>query len=202
MGGFFGVASKGDCITDLFYGTDYHSHLGTKRGGMAIIGSDGFVAHHPQHRKQPSSAPNSTTISPAWRAQRHRRHQRHRRSAAAHPLASRRLRDRHRRASCSNTEALAAEAFRNRRMHFSEMSERRHQSHRARRHADQPGGPFEDGHRRAQAAIEGSCSILAADRKRHLRRPRPARPHAGHHRPQRRRHGRDLGNLRLSESRL
>lgn len=35
MGGFFGVASKNDCITDVFFGTDYHSHLGTKRGGMA-----------------------------------------------------------------------------------------------------------------------------------------------------------------------
>jgi amidophosphoribosyltransferase len=36
MGGFFGVASKHDCVTDLFYGTDYHSHLGTRRGGMAV----------------------------------------------------------------------------------------------------------------------------------------------------------------------
>ncbi len=36
MGGFFGVASKQDCVTDLFYGTDYHSHLGTKRGGLAV----------------------------------------------------------------------------------------------------------------------------------------------------------------------
>jgi amidophosphoribosyltransferase len=35
MGGFFGTVSKEKCITDLFYGTDYHSHLGTKRGGMA-----------------------------------------------------------------------------------------------------------------------------------------------------------------------
>jgi amidophosphoribosyltransferase len=31
MGGFFGVASKTDCVADLFYGTDYHSHLGTMR---------------------------------------------------------------------------------------------------------------------------------------------------------------------------
>lgn len=34
MGGFFGVASKEDCVSDLFYGTDYHSHLGTMRGGL------------------------------------------------------------------------------------------------------------------------------------------------------------------------
>jgi len=36
MGGLFGTVSKEDCVTDLFYGTDYHSHLGTKRGGMAV----------------------------------------------------------------------------------------------------------------------------------------------------------------------
>ena len=36
MGGFFGVASKQDCVFDLFYGTDYHSHLGTRRAGLAV----------------------------------------------------------------------------------------------------------------------------------------------------------------------
>ena len=35
MGGFFGVVSKHDAISDTFFGTDYHSHLGTRRGGMA-----------------------------------------------------------------------------------------------------------------------------------------------------------------------
>lgn len=34
MGGFFGAASENDCVTDVFFGTDYHSHLGTRRGGM------------------------------------------------------------------------------------------------------------------------------------------------------------------------
>ena len=42
MGGFFGVASKNDCVFDLFFGTDYHSHLGTRRGGMAVYGDGGF----------------------------------------------------------------------------------------------------------------------------------------------------------------
>jgi amidophosphoribosyltransferase len=36
MGGFFGVASTESCVCDLFYGTDYHSHLGTMRGGLAV----------------------------------------------------------------------------------------------------------------------------------------------------------------------
>ena len=42
MGGFFAVASKEDCVFDLFFGTDYHSHLGTRRGGMAVYGKSGF----------------------------------------------------------------------------------------------------------------------------------------------------------------
>ena len=42
MGGFFGVASKEDSVFDLFFGIDYHSHLGTRRGGMAVYGEDGF----------------------------------------------------------------------------------------------------------------------------------------------------------------
>jgi amidophosphoribosyltransferase len=42
MGGFFAVASKSYCVFDLFFGTDYHSHLGTRRGGMAVYGSNGF----------------------------------------------------------------------------------------------------------------------------------------------------------------
>lgn len=42
MGGFFGVVSKKKCSLDLFYGVDYHSHLGTRRGGMATYGKDGF----------------------------------------------------------------------------------------------------------------------------------------------------------------
>lgn len=42
MGGLFGVFSDSDCLEDLFYGTDYHSHLGTSRGGLAVINSGGF----------------------------------------------------------------------------------------------------------------------------------------------------------------
>ncbi len=42
MGGIFGVVSKSSCVMDLFFGTDYHSHLGTRRGGMAVYGANGF----------------------------------------------------------------------------------------------------------------------------------------------------------------
>ena len=41
MGGIFGVVSKKDCTLDLFFGVDYHSHLGTKRGGLAVLNEKG-----------------------------------------------------------------------------------------------------------------------------------------------------------------
>lgn len=40
MGGFFGAASRNDCISDVFFGTDYHSHLGTRRGGMTAYSDE------------------------------------------------------------------------------------------------------------------------------------------------------------------
>lgn len=43
MSGFFGVAAKDSCVPDLFFGTDYHSHLGTRRAGMAVHGPKGFT---------------------------------------------------------------------------------------------------------------------------------------------------------------
>jgi amidophosphoribosyltransferase len=43
MGGFFGVVSQSQCGNDLFFGTDYHSHLGTRRGGMAVWNPKGFA---------------------------------------------------------------------------------------------------------------------------------------------------------------
>lgn len=51
MGGFFGIASKSDCVMKLFFGIDYHSHLGTRRGGMALYGEEGFqrVIHNIQN---------------------------------------------------------------------------------------------------------------------------------------------------------
>lgn len=43
MSGFFGVVANDDCVADLYYGTDYHSHLGTMRGGLATWGPDRFT---------------------------------------------------------------------------------------------------------------------------------------------------------------
>ncbi len=43
MGGLFGVVSSKDCVSDLFFGTDYHSHFGTMRGGMAVKNKGAFT---------------------------------------------------------------------------------------------------------------------------------------------------------------
>ena len=43
MGGLFGTISKEDCVSNLYYGTDYNSHLGTKRGGMAVYSGKTFI---------------------------------------------------------------------------------------------------------------------------------------------------------------
>ena len=43
MSGFFGCVSRRECVADVFYGTDYHSHLGTKRGGMVFFNGENFV---------------------------------------------------------------------------------------------------------------------------------------------------------------
>lgn len=42
MGGLFGAVSTGDCVTDVYFGTDYHSHLGTSKGGLAFWTEEGF----------------------------------------------------------------------------------------------------------------------------------------------------------------
>ena len=42
MSGFFGATLKSDCVFDVFFGTDYHSHLGTRRAGMVFLGKEGF----------------------------------------------------------------------------------------------------------------------------------------------------------------
>ena len=43
MGGFFGAVSNAPCVEEIYYGTDYHTHLGTRRGGMAMSVEDGVT---------------------------------------------------------------------------------------------------------------------------------------------------------------
>ena len=67
MGGIFGVVSKSNCTLDLFFGIDYHSHLGTRRGGMAVYGKDGF--HRAIHNIEiPRFGRNLKMIWTSWKA--------------------------------------------------------------------------------------------------------------------------------------
>ncbi len=54
MSGFFGVVSHKDCVNEVFYGTDYHSHLGTKRGGLAIYNNVSGTYHRDIHNLENS----------------------------------------------------------------------------------------------------------------------------------------------------
>ena len=60
MSGLFGVVSKGECATDLFYGTDYHSHLGTRSEGMSTI-EDGRI-HLNIHNIENSLLPHEVRL--------------------------------------------------------------------------------------------------------------------------------------------
>jgi amidophosphoribosyltransferase len=46
LGGLFGVVSKDNCARDLFFGTDYNTHLGTEVGGLALLDGDLTIFHH------------------------------------------------------------------------------------------------------------------------------------------------------------
>ena len=66
MGGFFGVTSKNDCVLDIFFGVDYHSHLGTKKGGMALHSKEkGFQReiHNIENTDRKSTRLNSSHAS-------------------------------------------------------------------------------------------------------------------------------------------
>jgi amidophosphoribosyltransferase len=159
MSGVFAVASTNDCVLDLFYGTDYHSHLGTRRGGMAVRNGKGLVR----------------VIHDISNAQF--------RSKFEHDLP--RLSGRVGIGVISdyedqpliigshlgtyaivtvgvikNAEALAREAFGKRTTHFSEMSGEEINPTELVATLINQGATFEEGIRRAQSLVQGSCSIL------------------------------------------
>ncbi|MCJ7525328.1 MAG: amidophosphoribosyltransferase [Candidatus Aminicenantes bacterium] len=163
MGGFFGVVSKGNCIADLFYGTDYHSHLGTKRGGMATIGSDGFTRIiHNIESSQFRSKFDPDLVRMGGR------------SGIGvisdtddQPLLIRSHLGDYAIATVGvvqNAEALTGEAFRNRRMHLSEMGSGGINPTELVASLINMEDSFEAGISRALAEIEGSCSLLVLTR--------------------------------------
>jgi amidophosphoribosyltransferase len=159
MGGFFGVVSKVDCVADLFYGTDYHSHLGTRRGGLAVQGEEGLVRiiHditnsqfrtkfdddiRRMHGRMGIGIISDTEDQPLLIRS-------HLGNYAIVTVGAIR-----------NAEALVQRAFRARATHFSEMSDGEINPTELVATLINQGATFEEGIRHAQEQIEGSCSLL------------------------------------------
>jgi amidophosphoribosyltransferase len=159
VGGFFGVASWQDCIVDLFYGTDYHSHLGTKRGGLAVVRPDGFtrVIHNIENAQFRSKFDSEIEQMHSW--------------AGIgvisdtdnQPLLIRSHLGGY--AICTvgavkNIQDLAEEAFRKKRAHFSEMGMGEISQTELVVTLINEEETLEAGLERVQESVEGSCSVL------------------------------------------
>ena len=82
MGGFFGAVSANDCIQDVFFGTDYHSHLGTRRGGMTSFSPElGFQRNIHSIENSPFRTKFEKDVDKIERKHLYRLHKRHRSSA-------------------------------------------------------------------------------------------------------------------------
>lgn len=159
MGGFFGVVSKEDCVLDLFYGTDYHSHLGTCRGGMAVLNGEGFTRNihditNTQFRtkfeddvKQMHGSSGIGVISDD-------ESQPLIISSHLGPYAIVTV------GAIKNAEALIKQAFQQRATHFSEMSGGGINQTEVIASLINRGASFTEGIALALDAIEGSCSML------------------------------------------
>jgi len=158
MGGFFGVSAREDCVTDLFYGTDYHSHLGTRRGGLATLNEDGFSRHihnienaqfrskfeddiHKFRGRQGIGVISDYEDQPLIIGS-------HLGTYAIVTVGK-----------VGNADALAAKAF-DKKTHFSEMTGGEINPTELVGTLINQEATFADGIRAAQEAIEGSCSML------------------------------------------
>ncbi len=163
MGGLFGVVSKQDCITDLFYGTDYHSHLGTCRGGMACLHDQGFTRHihdisNAQFRSKFEEDVKTMRGNSGIGVISDNESQpliigSHLGAYAIVTVAA-----------IKNLEQLAREAYRKKTTHFSEMSGGGLNPTELVATLINEEASFEDGIRNAQSRIEGSCSMLVLTR--------------------------------------
>jgi amidophosphoribosyltransferase len=159
MGGFFGVVSKEDCVNDLFYGTDYHSHLGTSRGGMVVLGKRGFerAIHNIENTQFRSKFEDDLRqmdgnlgigcIS----------------DTEAQPLIIRSHLGHYALSTVgriNNIDPIAKQAFANHTGHFLEMSGNELNPSELVASLIDQGASFVEGIRRAQSTIDGSCSML------------------------------------------
>jgi amidophosphoribosyltransferase len=158
MGGFFGEVSKVDCVLDVYYGTDYHSHLGTKRGGVCVKNSTGYsrAIHNIENDyfrskfepdlpkfngNQGIGVISDTDAQPLIIGS-------HLGTFGIVTVGK-----------INNLEHLGKQAY-GKRLHFSEMSGGEMHPTELVAMLICEGESFVDGIRKAQAAIEGSCSLL------------------------------------------
>ncbi len=158
MGGFFGCVSRHDCVKDVFYGTDYHSHLGTKRGGLAVKNRQGIkksiknIENSYFRSKLESELPDlhgnmgigvvsDTDPQPLIIGS-------HLGSYALVTVGK-----------INNIDEIAKEAF-DRRLHFSEASEGKVIPTELVAMLINQGATYEEGIAHAQDVIKGSCSLL------------------------------------------
>ena len=159
MGGLFGVVSTEDCVRDLFYGTDYHCHLGTNRGGLAVKNTDGITRFiHDitnaqfrskfeedilrMHGTKGVGVISDYEDQPLLIGSR----------LGVYAIVTVGV--------IRNIESLAQKAFGERGVHFSEMSGGELNPSEVTATLINEGATFEEGIRHAQDAIDGSCSIL------------------------------------------
>jgi amidophosphoribosyltransferase len=159
MGGFFGVVAQDDCVADLFYGTDYHSHLGTSRGGMVVRNSQGFkrnihdISNTPFRTKFEDDLPkyhghlglgviSDYEDQPLLIGS-------HQGTYAIVTVGK-----------VDNLEKLAGEALRLGSVHFSEIKRNEYNQTEVVASLINQGESLTDGLRRVHQAVDGSCSVL------------------------------------------
>jgi len=159
MGGFFGVVSKTDCIHDLFYGTDYHSHLGTKRGGLAVRDAGGFsrFIHDITNAQFRSKFEDDIGKMHGTRGIGVISDYEDQPLIIGSHLGLYAIVTV---GAVRNAQRLAKAAFKRRTTHFSEMGGGEINPTELVATLINQEATFEDGIRRAQEAIEGSCSLL------------------------------------------
>ena len=164
MGGLFGVTSKDDCVADLFYGTDYHSHLGTCRGGLAVLDQDRFE----RHIHDISNAQFRTKFEEDIQDMRGQSgigvisdNESQPLIIGSHlgPYAIVTV------GAIKNLDELAERAFKKRTTHFSEMSGGGLNPTELIATLINEESTFEDGIQHAQSKIQGSCSVLLLTQK-------------------------------------
>jgi amidophosphoribosyltransferase len=159
MGGLFGVVSKNDCTKDLFYGTDYHSHLGTRRGGLATFNKKGFIRFihnienaqfrskfeediHKMYGNMGIGCISDTEDQPLLISS-------HLGNYAIVTVSR-----------INNFKTLIKEAFKKRSTHFSEMSDGQINPTELIATIISQESTFEEGIQRVQELISGSCTLL------------------------------------------